>query len=211
MKWKGILFLGIMLFLVACGTSGNSNSDGASGNGSQANGNSANESDITDKLAEYDVQQTSDEVTEGDFIFRIVSEKEEYQENEEVNMYGEIEYIGEKDEVDIFHSSSAILFPLKEQVRGYDIGFAVNDIGITTTLKKGEPYRESFQKSGGFSENQDPKDYVDFMKKLFEMEGLPAGYYTVKGQTDFYVKNENEEELGEKVNLTAEIDFKVVE
>ncbi|MEQ6390709.1 hypothetical protein RZN22_15560 [Bacillaceae bacterium S4-13-58] len=209
MRKIGMLFLGIVLLLAACGTSGNTNSDGISANGT--NGDFNNAADITDIVAEYEVQQTSDEVTEGDFIFHLVSEKDEYKEGEEVEMYGEIEYIGEKDKIDIFHSSSAIFFHLKEEVRGYDIGYAVEDIGLTTTLKKGEPYREDFQKSGGYSENQDPKDYVDFMKKLFDMEGLPVGYYTVKGQTDFYVKGESEDELGEKIQLQSEIDFKVIE
>ncbi|MGD6842461.1 hypothetical protein ACQCVH_08030 [Bacillus infantis] len=155
-------------------------------------------------LEKYKVSQTIDETVQGDFIFRIESEKAEYGKGEDIELYGEIEYIGEKDEIIIHHSSSAIVFPMEEKIRGYEIGSAVNDIGLSTTLKKGVPYREEYGKSGSYSEDQDPQDYVNFMKEFLNAPGLPAGHYVVKASTDFSV------ESGEHVRLKAAVDFKVM-
>lgn len=142
-------------------------------------------------LEKHEVSQTSDETVQGDFVFRIKSEKAEYEDGEDIEIYGEIEYIGEKEEIIIHHSSSAIVFPMKEKIRGYEIGSAVNDIGLSTTLKKGVPYREEYGKSGGYSEDQNPQDYVNFMKEFLNDTGFPAGYYVVQGSTDFSVNPEN--------------------
>ncbi len=155
-------------------------------------------------LEKYEVSQTSDENVQGDFIFRIKSEKGEYGVGEDIELYGEIEYIGEKEEVTIYHSSSAVLFPMREKIRGYEIGSAVNDIGLSTTIKKGKPYREEYGKSGSYSEDQDPQDYVNFMKEFLNASGFPAGYYVVQGSTDFSV------ESGEHVRVKGTVDFKVM-
>jgi hypothetical protein len=164
---------------------------------------SSNSVDNSD-LEKYEVSQTSDETVQGDFIFRLKSKKAEYGEGEDIELYGEIEYIGEKDDIIIHHSSSAIVFPMKERIRGYEIGSAVNDIGLSTRLKKGVPYREDYGKSGGYSEDQDPQDYVNFMKEFLNAPGFPAGHYVVKGSTDFSV------ESGEHVRIKATVDFKVM-
>lgn len=103
-------------------------------------------------LEKYEVKQTTDEVVQDDFIFRLVSVKEEYHSGEVVELYGEIEYTGDKDEITILHSSSAVIFSMKEEARGYEIGFGVNDIGITTILEKGVPYRGEYEKSGGIAQ-----------------------------------------------------------
>ncbi|MCK6206581.1 hypothetical protein KZX50_14120 [Bacillus infantis] len=155
-------------------------------------------------LEKYKVSQISDETVQGDFIFRIKSEKEEYREGEDIELYGEIEYIGEKDEIIVRHSSSAIFFPMREKIRGYEIGSLVNDIGLSTTLKKGVPYREEYGKSGSYSEDQDPQDYVSFMKEFLNNAGFPAGHFVVKGSTDFSVAS------GEHVRIKATVDFKVM-
>src|SRR5690606_25537683 len=107
-------------------------------------------------------------------------------------LYGEIEYIGDKKEVTIHHSSSAILFPMNEEIRGYEIGYGVNDIGLSTTLKQGEPYREEYEKSGGYSPDQDPKDYVKFMENFLNRDDFPPGYYIVNGFTDFSMDSEGD-------------------
>src|SRR5699024_1817719 len=94
---------------------------------------------------EYEVENIVAEVAEGDFIFRLMTEKEQYKESEPISLIGEIIYVGEQDEIEIIHSSSAVLFNIHEEVRGYDLGDAVNDIGVTTVLTQNEPYRESYQ------------------------------------------------------------------
>ncbi|MCJ7842905.1 hypothetical protein MUB24_18885 [Lederbergia sp. NSJ-179] len=153
------------------------------------------------------MRHTRDETTQDDFVFRLVSEKEEYREGEKVKLYGEIEYIGEKEEVTIVHSSSAILISLEEKIRGYHIDGIVQDIGVTTTLKKGEPYRENYVKSRGSGPEEDPS-YKIFMEDFLKRDDFPAGYYVAKGYTDFFAKSG---EVGEHVNIEANVDFKVLE
>ena len=155
-------------------------------------------------LKEYEVKKIIDEDVQGDFVFRLVSKKKEYEDGDDVKLYGEITYTGEKDEVTIHHSSSAILFSLEEKVRGFDIEFGVNDIGLSTVLKQGEPYREEYEKSGGYAED-DSSDYVRFMKSFLNKDGFPSGYYVVDGETDFSLEDQ------ERVNIKATVDFKVVD
>ncbi|MGG0668054.1 hypothetical protein [Sporosarcina koreensis] len=121
-----------------------------------------------------------------------------------MKLFGEITYTGDKDEVTIIHSSSAILFSLEEKVRGFDIGYSVEDLEVVTVLKKGEPYREEYVKSGGYDAGN-PSDYVRFIKSFLNNEGFPSGYYIVNGETDFFLKDK------ERVNIKATINFKVVE
>ncbi|WP_121641294.1 hypothetical protein [Virgibacillus sp. Bac330] len=155
-------------------------------------------------LEKYNVKKKVDENSQGDFVFRLVSEKQEYEARDNVKVYGEITYVGDKGEVDIYHSSSAMLFPMEEKIRGFDIGFTVNEIAMTTTLKQGKPYREEYRKSGNYMEDGS-SDYLDFMEKFSEMDSFPPGYYVVHGETDFFLEDQ------ERVNIKATIDFKVVE
>lgn len=161
-------------------------------------------------LKAYEVKNIIDETRQGDFVFRLVSEKEQYKKGEDVRMYGEIEYTGEKDEITIHHSSSAILFQLTEEIRAYDIDYGVKDIGVSTTLKQGEPYREEYEKMAIYSAD-DPNDYVRFIEDFLERDGFPLGYYVVNGQTDFSVASDQGVEDEERVNMDAAIDFKVAE
>lgn len=164
-----------------------------------------------EEMGQDAVAQTTDETRQNEFIFRLVSEKAKYQVGEEVKLYGELEYIGDQAEVAISHSSSAITFPMEERTRGYPIGAMVNDIGLTTVLKKGEPYREEYGKSGGYSNDQDPEDYVSFIKDFLNREGFPPGVYAVNGAANFGLGTL--EDLGEqqRVRIEANIEFEVVE
>lgn len=158
-------------------------------------------------LDEFNVKENATQITEDDFIFRLVSEKDEYHEGETVNVYGEIVYNGEKEEVTIFHSSSAILFNLTEQTRGYEIGYAVQDIGVTTVLKRGEPLRENYNKNSvGYAPDD---DNVKFIKQFIKRDDFPTGYYVVNGFTDFTVRFNDDDEEMVRYNIEATIDFKV--
>ncbi|HLQ98570.1 MAG TPA: hypothetical protein VK135_07775 [Candidatus Dormibacteraeota bacterium] len=156
-----------------------------------------------DELAEYEVLQTSDETTHGDFVFRLKSEKEEYNQGEEVKLYGVIEYIGDQGEVTINHSSSAVLFTFEEKVRGYTIPDFVQEIGMESTLNKSTPYRTKYQKSGGHYSDQGSEDYVSFLQDFWDREDFPPGYYVVNGVADLA-------QGSERVKIEAEIDFKVL-
>lgn len=165
----------------------------------------------SNELEKFEVKKTTDETIQDDFVFRLVSEKEQYKEGEDVKLYGEIIYNGDKEEVNIHHSSSAIYFDVLEETRGHEIGYVVNDIGLSTTLNRlGNSYRKQYKKSVGYSPDNTSKDYEKFMEGVLNKDGFPPGYYIVKGTTDFSVESEGDLEQ-EKYNIEATIDFKVVD
>lgn len=160
-------------------------------------------SQITEEdLVSYEVKQTFDEQVEDDFTFRLVTEDAEYQEGEEVALFGEIIYTGEE-EVKIAHASSAILFEIKEQIRNYTIPFAVQEIGIETKLIPGERYREKYLKQGVFTSELDDEEFVEFIEDFKNRSDFPPGYYTVNATTAFYDGTMHRE-------IEAEVDFKVL-
>ncbi|MFS0862945.1 hypothetical protein [Fredinandcohnia sp. 179-A 10B2 NHS] len=144
------------------------------------------------------------EITKEDLVYRLVSDKDSYQEGEKVKIHAELEYIGELDSITIYHAASPFYFDITEKSRGYEIEYAMNEPLLSTTLQKGEPYREEYVKSGGFSD-QDPPDYVSFMKRFFEEEGFPVGQYEINGSARFYT-GENEKK---DYTIEARISFNV--
>ena len=79
---------------------------------------------------------TTAEVIEGDFIYRLVSEEAQYSEDDMVDVYAELEYIGELDEVTISHAASPFYFPMVEETRDYKIDYAMNEPLLYSTLIK---------------------------------------------------------------------------
>ncbi|WP_096200728.1 hypothetical protein [Bacillus sp. FJAT-45350] len=154
---------------------------------------------------DYVVANSSSETVEGDFVYRLVSEEEEYLQREEVKIYAELEYIGDKEEITIYHAASPFYFPMKEKTREYSIEYAMNEPLLSTTLTKGEPLQEYYQGSGGYGSNDD-KDYINFMKKIMKNK-FPVGYYEVLGSAEFFVEISENENGTYKLN--ALIDFKV--
>ncbi|SEP14745.1 hypothetical protein [Paenibacillus sp. OV219] len=150
------------------------------------------------------------EFAEGDFVYRIVSEKPVYAEGERVEVYAELEYVGDEPEIEIAHSASPFSFPMKETIRGYDLLYMMNQPRIVTHLKKGVPLKEPFKGAGGYG-SQDPKDYVDFMKNVAEASkkgSLPLGEYHVFGSADFEPIYDSEgSQDNERLSLKAEIEF----
>lgn len=156
------------------------------------------------------------EMTDGDFVYRLVSEKEKYERGDQVQVYGELEYIGEKDEITIGHAASVFYFPMKELTRDYNISYAMNEPYITTKLKKGEPLREYYKIGGGY-DSRDDKRYKDFIHSL--KDGFPGGHYVVYGSADFVIDlqshgadpgGSNGEEP-KRYKIQAEIEFSVSE
>lgn len=154
----------------------------------------------------YEVQNREAETSIGDFQFRLVSEKEIYQDDEDLNLYGEITYVGDKEDIEIVHSSSPVFFNISEATRQLNIEDSVQDIGVTTTLKRDEPYRISYDKSNSFV-----ADDQDFYHDFMELDGFPVGYYTVNGLTDFSVFEHGDDQAATPYNIEATVDFKVAE
>lgn len=145
------------------------------------------------------------EASEGDFIYRLVSEKDHYDEGEDVKIYAELEYIGKEDEVEITHGSSPFLFPMTETTRDYEIAYAVNLPGNSTILKKGEPMRQEYRGGGGYAE-QNKEEYKVFMKQVMKQD-FPSGHYIVNGYADFHLADKAKDE--EKYTIEAQIEFYV--
>lgn len=154
------------------------------------------------------------EVPDGDFVYRLVSEKEHYEPSEKVQVYGELEYVGEQAEITIGHAASAFYFPMKELTRDYSISYGMNEPYITTTLKKGEPLREYYAGGGGY-DGGDDKEFKEFIHSL--REGFPDGQYVVYGSADFVIDSKSQrmartgsnEEEPKRYKIQAEIEFRV--
>ncbi|WP_060678711.1 hypothetical protein [Virgibacillus halodenitrificans] len=162
------------------------------------------------ELEKIEVKKTKDETVQDDFLFRLVSKKDQYKKGEEVILYGEIVYKGDKKEVNINHASSAIFFNIREETRGYEIGYAVKDIGLTTTLYRlGSPYQKQYTKNIGYNPENETQDYEQFTDDFLKNDGFPPGYYKVKGHTDFSLSSEGELEQ-KKFNMEAAMTLKLL-
>lgn len=147
------------------------------------------------------------EVAEGDFIYRLVSEKSVYAEGEKVEVYAELEYVGDEPEIAIAHAASPFYFPLKEKTRNFEIIYGMDEPLVVTELKKGVPLREQYKGGGGY-DSQDPKEYIDFIKAVMEVSQkgtLPWGDYLMSGLASFNAIYDSEE--NQKIDLKAEIEF----
>ncbi|EFM11198.1 conserved hypothetical protein [Paenibacillus curdlanolyticus YK9] len=146
------------------------------------------------------------ETKQDDFIYRLIIEPADAASKRDVKLYGELEYVGDKDEIDIHHAASPFFFFLKETTRGYDIGYMMNEPAITTKLKKGVPLREQYKGGGGYSEKDDT-DYVAFIKDLWK-NGFPVGHYEVTGWADFFT---GQEASKQDYHITAKRAFDIKE
>ncbi|UVI33067.1 hypothetical protein [Paenibacillus spongiae] len=185
-------FMSILIFITGCGSKEKQESEDPG-------------------TVKVDILNKQNAVTaDGDFIYRLVTEKAEYSLGETVKIYAELEYIGEQDSITIYHAASPFSFPIEERTRGYSIGYNMNTPLLNTTLKRGEPLREEYKNSGGFGET-DERAYIDFIKSLWA-DGFPAGYYVVDGFADFYVESKVDgEDKEEDYTIKSQIDFTVTE
>ncbi|MEK4522506.1 hypothetical protein MKX96_12860 [Psychrobacillus sp. FSL W7-1493] len=150
---------------------------------------------------------TKAQAIEEDIVYRLVTEKAEYGKNEPIKIYAELEYTGEKDEIEIFHSASPFSFPMVETTRNFEIGYGMDAPLLSTKLRKGEPLRAEYWGSGGYT-SEDKKEYVDFISQIMNQE-FPEGRYIVNGSADFYVKANGKTEQKKNYNIKLQVEFKV--
>ena len=127
-----------------------------------------------------------------DFHIYLASEKEVYEQNEEVVMIAELTYKGDYQKIDIFHGGSPFIFNIKEETRGITIDYVMDQPLLQTTLEKDVPLQEKYKKTGGYGD-QDEKEYVAFMKEFLTGKMFPKGKYTVEGVASFYIDEDGEE------------------
>lgn len=70
---------------------------------------------------------TSTEVRIGDFVYRLSTEKEEYNGDEPIIIHAKLEYVGDQEQIDISHAASPFYFPIKETTRNYDIPYVMEE------------------------------------------------------------------------------------
>lgn len=160
--------------------------------------------DDNPEVPTVDRSNSQAESRDGDFIYRLVTEKERYHTGEPVKLYAELEYVGLKDEVVIEHGSSPFYFPMKETTRNYEIGYQVTHAAEQTVLKRGVALRQETTGGGGYSEH-DEEGYKEFMKQVMERK-YPSGHYNVNGLADFTVVDEQK-----KYRMETQIEFYVDE
>jgi len=185
---RKLYFLLLIFVLTACGTEGNLSSEISTGN----------------KNA---LPPAESEVKEGDFIYRLFSEKDVYDKFGETAIFGELTYVGEFDSIDIYHAASPFSFPIEERTRGIEVDYAMNQPLIITTLKKGEPLLQKYSFAGGYSDNDDEK-YVEFIKSLIK-DGFDEGEYVIHGSADFYTVDPAKATTEQKYYLKTDIGFSV--
>lgn len=122
-------------------------------------------------------------VTEGDFELAIYTKKTEYAENELIDVYAELTYMGELDEIEIGHAMYPVGFDITEHTRAYHIGGSMNEPYIVTLLKRNEPVRYQYSFSGGYS-GDDDKDFIAFVENIKE-DKLHQGEYTIRAGASF--------------------------
>ncbi|ANU24403.1 hypothetical protein [Planococcus donghaensis] len=159
-----------------------------------------------ENLTEFQVTNPQAETIKDDFTYRLVTEKEHYTEGDSVKVYAELEYTGELETIEIFHAASPFYFPIYEETRNYSVEYAMNEPLLITVLTKGEPLKEYYAGSGGYS-SEDDNAYIEFVQNVSD-NNFPSGYYQMSGYADFFTENAD----GSKTfyNLTALIDFKVI-
>ena len=160
---------------------------------------------LVDEINNFDAIQSFSEITEDPYMLRVGSVKEEYKVGEEVELFGELHYLGNK-VIKLMSGDSVIQFHIEEKTQNVQVVNIVRDIAVYRDLKKNRPIRESYQKELIHIEGVD-EDYNRFMEEFMNEKGFPPGYYIVKGVAEFVVILDGESEI---VRLETEIDFKVV-
>ena len=82
----------------------------------------------------------------------------------------------------------------------------MNEPLLTTRLTKGEPLKEYYSGSGGYSAEEDDA-YIEFVQRIMEKE-FPPGYYKVDGFANFTATSSDGSATPHEIH--AQIDFKVV-
>ncbi|QOX65764.1 hypothetical protein FRZ06_21625 [Anoxybacterium hadale] len=137
------------------------------------------------------------------FLVNTYIKKLQYKETEEISLYSTIEYIGQKDRIDIWSGEPYFHHMIYKNGEVFT-GGATLDMLKKTELKKGEIYTIPFSKSGGFSED-DPD--ADFWRDFYSEKTLklPKGEYTFSGITSFTLDEEQQDKVQLMTDFTVEV------
>ena len=140
-------------------------------------------------------------VTEGDFELAIYTKKTQYAINELIDVYAELTYIGELEEVEIGHAMRPVGFSIMEHTRDFNIGGVMAEPYMVTLLKQNKPIQYKYSFSGGYS-SADGEEYVAFARDLQDNQ-LPQGEYTITAVASFNIhEQESEPSYGFKTSIS---------
>jgi len=144
--------------------------------------------------------------TSNDFVLSLFADQRIYKETDTIQIWATLEYIGDYDEITIWHGIPSIIFTITDG-NTFNMGGAVVEVLVETVLQRGEVYRFEFQKSGGWSAD-DPD--ADFWRNFFAQDDLrlPAGEYTIAVIGGFSL---TERMMDSPSGLRAELNISVVE
>lgn len=144
--------------------------------------------------------------TAGDenFTVKTYIEKLKFQEDEKIGLYSTIEYIGEKDSIDVWSGDPYFQHMIYKNGEIFSGGSTLQLLK-KTELKKGEIYTIPFSKNGGFDENDpDAEFWRDFYSEK-ELR-LPRGEYIFSAITDFTLDEAQKERVTLKTEFPVEVD-----
>ena len=137
-------------------------------------------------------------VNDSVFKLTIRTDKDEYAADEAVSCYAALEYVGGADSITIYSGDPLVYFTIKGGKFTGD--YAISDILKSTTLKKNEPVRFDFAKSGGYSADDEDAAFWESWYAEPELK-LPAGEYTISATVEgFFDENDY---AGTAYKLTA--------
>ncbi|MEY9970936.1 hypothetical protein ABH966_001300 [Lysinibacillus sp. RC46] len=137
-----------------------------------------------------------------DFLYELSISKPTFTEGESIKITAKLTYVGQAQNVTIYHGGSPFLFNLQETTRNFEIPSVMDTPLITRILERNVPYEEVYTSGGVYDEFSEPK-LVEFMKQT--MKGhFPKGHYIVKGSNDFYTEDPNEQKTEYKPSATIE-------
>jgi hypothetical protein len=186
-----IATVGLALLVSGCGTAGTSGTHGTPlhteqsqpAHSAQASPQaSPSPSAIPKGQSLVPKEQLLSEEREGDFVLQVMADKSSYSQSDPVKLIIRMKYVGERSEVNISHAASAFSFLIMETTRDIGIGYMMNQPLIHKVLKQGEWLEESYIKTGGYSDSDPDKAFI---QQFLQGEAFPEGTYRIIGQADF--------------------------
>ena len=139
------------------------------------------------------------------FELELYSDKETYKTTDKIKLWATLKYIGNNDQIKIWHGDPYISFYISDG-KEFNTGGAIQDLLTSTILEKDKIYNFDYSKNGGYSEDDSKADY---WREFYAQKDLylEEGEYTVKVSGAFSLTEDTEKS---KSNLSKELKIKVV-
>ncbi len=155
----------------------------------------------------YTIDESLDyvEYTSDDGIFRVVLYVEEgpYIADNNIEIYSTLEYIGNKESIEIWHGIPYFNYQLSNGEDSFSDGLTLNSLN-KSVLNKNEVYIKPFVKNGGWSADQEDSEFWEEYYKEEELK-LPIGTYTLIAYCNFSLSKDSDDYTNViEVNIVVE-------